>query len=79
MLNRLMLTEPKNLILSHVVNVGREKQYQIGEFGFQLFQFLQFEIVSSIYLNLLYIYVCVCVCVCVRGNIRPRLVRLLSV
>jgi len=42
MLNSLMVTEPKNLILSHVVNVGKEKQSKIEEFGLQVFQFLQY-------------------------------------
>jgi len=42
MLNSLMITEPKNLILSLVVNVGKEKQSKITEFGFQLLQFFQY-------------------------------------
>jgi len=41
MLNRLMVTDPKILILSPVVNVGKEKQSKIEEIGFQVFQFLQ--------------------------------------
>jgi hypothetical protein len=42
MLNRLIVTEPKNLILSPVVNIGKEKQSKIVEFGLQVFQFLQY-------------------------------------
>jgi len=43
MLNRLIVTEPKNLILSSVVSFGKEKQSKILEFGFQVYQFLQYS------------------------------------
>jgi len=37
MLNSLMVTEPKNLILSPIVNVGKEQQSKVVEFGFRCF------------------------------------------